>query len=150
MSRNGGAYKWYASKQLAKILIKDENQKEALKLLTKSYNSLSRKEVYETFDYAEFLKNNEKFEESIPFYTLIIALIGASLIIEPKINYFLKSHKLNIFIMGSFTIILSQISLNYFFVTTTLTYLILFLPIILVICYYLILNIFTNFKLYLL
>ena len=86
----------------------------------------------------------------LPFYTLIIALIGASLIIEPKINYFLKSHKLNIFIMGSFTIILSQISLNYFFVTTTLTYLILFLPIILVICYYLILNIFTNFKLYLL
>ena len=75
LSRNGDAYKWYASKQLAKILIKDENQKAALKLLTKSYNSLSSKEVYETFDYAEFLKNNEKFEESIPFYTSIINLV---------------------------------------------------------------------------
>ena len=31
-----------------------------------------KKEIYETFDYAEFLKNNEKFEESIPLYTIIL------------------------------------------------------------------------------
>ena len=28
-------------------------------------NSLVNKDIYETFDYAEFLKNNEKFNESI-------------------------------------------------------------------------------------
>ena len=33
------------------------------------------KEIYETFDYAEFLKNNEKFKESIPLYTKIINLV---------------------------------------------------------------------------
>ena len=65
-------FNWYSSKQLARIYIKDENKTEALKLLGKSYNSLFTKEIYETFDYAEFLKNNEKFKESIPFYTKII------------------------------------------------------------------------------
>ena len=43
-----------------------------MKLLSKSFNSLPNKEIYETFDYAEFLKNNEKFEDSIPYYTTII------------------------------------------------------------------------------
>ena len=30
------------------------------------------KDAYETFDFAEFLQNNEKIEESIPYYTEII------------------------------------------------------------------------------
>ena len=34
--------------------------------------SLAVKEIYETFDYAEFLKNNEKFEESISYYTQVL------------------------------------------------------------------------------
>ena len=72
LSKQGEAFDWYSSKQLARILIKDENKVEALKLLGKSYNSLFTKEIYETFDYAEFLKNNEKFKESIPFYAKII------------------------------------------------------------------------------
>ena len=33
---------------------------------------------------------------------LIISLIAASLIIEPKSKYFSKFHKLNIFLIGSF------------------------------------------------
>ena len=57
---------------MQEFIFKDENKDEALKLFSKSYNSLLTKEIYETFDYAEFLKNNEKFKESIPFYTKII------------------------------------------------------------------------------
>ena len=72
LSRNGEAYNWHSSKQLAKLFIQNNNKKEAIKLLQKSYNNLSTKEIYETFDYAEFLKNNEKFQESIPFYKKII------------------------------------------------------------------------------
>ena len=72
LGNNGEAFNWYASKQLARIFIKDENKDKALKLLKKSYNSLPNKKIYETFDYAEFLKNNEKFEESISLYTKII------------------------------------------------------------------------------
>ena len=72
LKKNGEAFNWYSSKQLAKILIKNKNRDEALKLLKDSYNNLLNKQIYETFDYAEFLKNNEKFEKSIPLYTKII------------------------------------------------------------------------------
>ena len=72
LSKNGEAYNWYSSKQLARILIKENNKDESLKLLKNSYNTLIDKEIYEVFDYAEFLKNNEKFKESIPFYTKVI------------------------------------------------------------------------------
>ena len=76
LGKNGQAYNWYSSKQLAKILIQDDNKSEALKLLSKSYNSLLDKKIYETFDYAEFLKNNEKFREAISYYTEIINKIN--------------------------------------------------------------------------
>ncbi len=72
LSKNGDAFHWYSSKQLARIFIKNEDKNEALELLKRSYNNLKNKEIYETFDYAEFLKNNEKFEESIIYYTKII------------------------------------------------------------------------------
>ena len=83
----------------------------------------------------------------VPFYTLVVSLIGASLVIEPKSRYFLKFHKLNIFLLGIFIIILSQLSLKFFLSSTNLTYLIIFLPLVLILLYYLILLIFTKFKL---
>ena len=72
LGKRGEAFHWFVSKQLARILIKEDNRDGALELINKSYNNLLNKEIYETFDYAEFLKNNEKFKESIPFYTKII------------------------------------------------------------------------------
>ena len=72
ISKNGEAFHWYSSKQLARIFIKNEKKQAALKLLKNSYDNLLNEKIYETFDYAEFLKNNEKFEESIPIYTKII------------------------------------------------------------------------------
>ena len=83
----------------------------------------------------------------LPFYTLIISLIGASLIIEPKSSRLLKLHKINIFLFGSFIIVLSQVSLKFFLNSQYITYLILLLPIFLVIIYYIYLFIITRFKL---
>ena len=50
----------------------------------------------------------------LPFYTLIISLIAASLVIEPKSKYLSKFHKLNIFLVGISVIILSQLALKFF------------------------------------
>ena len=72
LSKNGEAFHWYSSKQLARISIINDNKVEALNILNISYNNSFKKEIYEIFDYAEFLKNNEKFVESIQFYTKII------------------------------------------------------------------------------
>ena len=83
----------------------------------------------------------------LPFYTFIVALIAASLVIEPKSKYFLKFHKLNIFLIGVFAIIVSQLSLKFFISSANVSYLTLLLPLILVIAYYIMLLIFTKFKL---
>ena len=86
----------------------------------------------------------------IPFYTLVIALVAASLIIEPKSSFLGKSRKLNIFLIGSFLIAVSQLLLKYFFISPIINVVILIFPLVLVIIYYLILNIYTKFKLNLL
>ncbi len=72
----GSAFEWYSNKQLSNILIQEDKKKEAIKLLRKSYNELPIKGIYETFDYAEFLKNNEEFERSIKIYSEIIDSIN--------------------------------------------------------------------------
>ena len=43
-----------------------------MNLLSKAYDKLPNKGVYETFDYAEFLKNNEDFLNSVNYYTQIL------------------------------------------------------------------------------
>ncbi len=83
----------------------------------------------------------------MPFYTLIISLIGASLIIEPKSRYLMKFHKLNIFLTGILVLVLSQISLKFFLISINITFLIILLPLILITIYYLILFLITKFKL---
>ncbi|MDA8822838.1 tetratricopeptide repeat protein, partial [Candidatus Pelagibacter bacterium] len=72
LSKKGEAFKWYSTKQLARIFIQEEKKEEAIKLTSNAYEELTNKEVYETFDYAEFLKNNEKFEEAIIYYTRVL------------------------------------------------------------------------------
>ena len=47
----------------------------ALKLINNAYKNIASKDIYETFDYAEFLKNNEKFEEAITYYTKVINIV---------------------------------------------------------------------------
>ena len=68
----GNAFKWFSNKQISRILVKEEKKNEAIKLLKETYNKLPSKGVYEIFDYAEFLKNNEQFEDSIDQYTNIL------------------------------------------------------------------------------
>ena len=86
----------------------------------------------------------------IPFYTLIISLIAASLIIEPKSKYLIRFHKIYIFLLGVFAIIVSQLSLKYIHSSITIFNFIIFTPFVLVIVYYLLLSIRTKFKMSLL
>ena len=82
----GSAFKWYSFKQIAKILNKEENKKDSLNLLAKSFNNLPIKGIYETFDYAEFLKNNEKFKESIKYYTNVLKKIDKKHPLYPEVT----------------------------------------------------------------
>ena len=75
IGKKGEAFKWYSAKQNSRILIKENKKEEALTLLKNNYKKLSEKNIYEIFDYAEFLKNNEQFEDSIKFYSKLIKKI---------------------------------------------------------------------------
>ncbi len=72
LTNYGSAFKWYANKQIAKILIQEENKSKSLQLLSASYNEIKNQGIYHTFDYAEFLKNNEEFNEAIIYYSKIL------------------------------------------------------------------------------
>ena len=72
LSKKGEAYRWFSTKQIAKILIKEAQKDNAIKLVSDTYKTLINKNIYETFDFAEFLKNNEKFDASISYFTQII------------------------------------------------------------------------------
>ena len=68
----GSAFNWYSNKQISRILIQEDEKNKSLNLLSKAYDKLPNKGVYETFDYAEFLKNNEDFLNSVNYYTQIL------------------------------------------------------------------------------
>ena len=86
ISKHGNAFKWYSSKQISRILVQEGNKKKSLKLLSNSYFGLKTKGIYETFDYAEFLKNNEEFEKSIIYYTKILDKIDEDHTLFPDVK----------------------------------------------------------------
>ena len=85
-TKYGKAFEWFASKQIARILIQEGNKDESLDLIKNSYNELKFKGIYETFDLAEFLKNNEQFEESIIYYSKILENINSNHPLFPEVT----------------------------------------------------------------
>ena len=83
----GKEYNWFSNKQIAKIYIKQKKVGTSLKFLNESYNKIQSPDVYKIYDYAEFLRNNEKFEKSIVFYSEALKLIRDDHLLYPKITY---------------------------------------------------------------
>ena len=79
----GEYYSWHSSKQIALLDIEKSKNRKALKF-KKSYNNLNTPNVYQTYDFAQFLKNNEKFEQSIKFYSKCIKTYPKSHELYPK------------------------------------------------------------------
>jgi len=75
IQKHGSVYSWHASKQITSILLKQEEKKKAVIFLEKIFQKIKKPTTYEIFDYAEFLKNNEKYEESIKYYSKVINTI---------------------------------------------------------------------------
>jgi tetratricopeptide (TPR) repeat protein len=75
IKRIGSDYNWYASKQIVGILKKQEKKDDAIKYLKEAFVKIKNPTVYEIFDIARFLKNNEQFQDSINYYSNLIELI---------------------------------------------------------------------------
>jgi len=75
IQKHGSTYSWYASQQMASILIKQEKKNDAVILLEKTFQKMKNPTTYEIFDYARFLKNNEKYKKAIKYYSKVINTI---------------------------------------------------------------------------
>ena len=86
IKKQGSAYKWYSAKQKAQILLEENKVEEAIALMSDSYDNLNYKNVYDTFDFAEFLKRNKKYDRSIKLYTNIIQSIKKDHPLYPEVT----------------------------------------------------------------
>ena len=86
LKKLGEYYAWYSSKQIAILEIKKSKINQAINILEKNYNNLNKPDLYQTYDFAEFLKNNEKFNESIKYYSIVLQEISKSHELFPKAN----------------------------------------------------------------
>ena len=77
IKQKGSTYNWYASKQIASILSEQNQKKDSIKSLKNSFIRLENPTIYEIFDYAEFLKNNDKYKESIKYYSDVLNSINS-------------------------------------------------------------------------
>ena len=78
LTNYGEPFKWYSDKQISIILNKQGKKEDAISLLKKSYNDLTIKGIYETYDFAQVLKNYDEFEETIKLFSSILERINKS------------------------------------------------------------------------
>jgi len=75
IKKGGEVYSWYASKQITKILVQKDKEKKGFIFLTKTFNAINDPTLNEMYDFATFLKNNEKFKEAILLYSNVLEKI---------------------------------------------------------------------------
>lgn len=80
----GSFYKWNSSKEVALIIEDLEGREESLIYLTKIYNDID-KNLYRTFDFANFLRGHDKFSESIKLYSQILSEINKDHNMYPRV-----------------------------------------------------------------
>ena len=78
VAQAGEIYHWYSVKQKAKIYDERSMQQTGLKLIKQEYDKIASPSVYQTFDYAEYLKNSKNFEEAIKYYSIILNQIDTN------------------------------------------------------------------------
>ncbi len=72
----GSDYMWYSSRQIASIM-EAEKKGDSIKFLSGVYENIDAN-IYDTFDFANFLRNKEDYKESIKLYSKILINIDKS------------------------------------------------------------------------
>ena len=80
----GSFYKWNSSKEIALIIEDTEGNEKSLIYLTKIYKNID-KNLFRTFDYANFLRGHDKFGESITLYSEILSEINKDHKMYPRV-----------------------------------------------------------------
>ena len=78
LKKFGEYYSWHSSKQIALLRTENSETNQAINVLENSYRNLNSPNLYQTYDLAQFLKNNQKFYKSINYYSKILLNLSKS------------------------------------------------------------------------
>ena len=81
----GPVYSWYASINVALILSHTTSKEQSVSSLEKEFNLLSNPDLENYYELANFYKDNEYYEKSIKYYSLVLKNIGQDHFLLPKI-----------------------------------------------------------------
>ena len=79
----GSVYKWYSAKRIAMIM-DEKKELNSINFLSNIYSSIEPGN-YQIFDYANFLRNKEKYKDSIKLYSAILKKINKDHELYPEI-----------------------------------------------------------------
>jgi len=75
LKSSGQTYNWHAIKKISSILLKQKKKEEAIKYFTNNFDKILNPDIYQLHDYADFLKTNENYKESINYYNKVLNII---------------------------------------------------------------------------
>ena len=81
----GPIYFWYASKSIAKILLKEKGKEYSIRNLEKEFNLISNPTFENYFELANFYKDYEYYKKSIKYYSLALEEINYDHFLVSKI-----------------------------------------------------------------
>jgi len=81
----GSVYSWYASKNIAAILLDEKGKEHSLNSLEKDFKLLSNPNFEHYYELANFYKDNGYYKESIKYYSLALKKIKKNHPLVPKI-----------------------------------------------------------------
>ena len=84
LSSLGSYYQWHSSKEIALILDMSDKEEESKDYLLNVYKKID-KNLYRTFDLANFLRGEDSYEDSIELYTEILSKIEDDHDLYPKV-----------------------------------------------------------------
>jgi tetratricopeptide (TPR) repeat protein len=80
----GPIFSWFASKNIASILLDEQGKELAVSILEKEYNKISNPNFDHNYELANFYKDNEYYEKSIKYYSLALNQIKKDHSLFPK------------------------------------------------------------------
>ena len=81
----GPVYSWYASKNIARILLNEKGTKHSIRNLEDEFKLLSNPNFQHHYELANFYKDNEYYEKSIKYYSLALKEIKKDHFLVSKI-----------------------------------------------------------------
>ena len=75
ISNKGKIYEWYAAKQITNIMLSEKLTENAILFLEKKFKKIDNPNIFQIYDYADFLKRNEKYEKSLKYFNIIMEKI---------------------------------------------------------------------------